>query len=62
METYEVQCRSCQHVFHFQADARDINDFRTGKVFVQDALPYVTSGVRELLLSRLCGKCYDTWT
>ena len=36
----------------------DMQAWEDGK-FIQDAMPYLTAGERELLISATCGDCFD---
>ncbi len=57
-ERMSVACQSCGNGFSFTVEHQDYIDFLRGKK-VQEVFPYLDANIRELLISRLCGKCYD---
>lgn len=54
----EIKCRLCSATFHFRADAKDINAWKSGEL-IQNALPYLSLVQRELLKTSTCGTCWD---
>lgn len=61
--TYDTLCDAfCEHcgkdyIISFNYD--DMMDWWRGSLPIQDALPYLTAGERELLISGTCGPCFD---
>lgn len=53
------RCRKCKGRFSFMAWADDWDAWKRGELLIQDAFWYISEGERELLLSRICGKCWD---
>jgi len=49
-----VQCKSFKELSVFQYD---FDNWKEGKL-VQDAMPYLNAGERELLISQICSKCW----
>jgi hypothetical protein len=37
---------------------QDVIDWQAGK-YIQDAMPYLSKGERELLISGTCDECFD---
>lgn len=55
---FEKECRACGTDYKFEAYLEDIRDWCDGKA-IQHALPYLSPDIRELLLTGLCGNCFD---
>jgi hypothetical protein len=58
MITLVGSCRICKTEHKMQAKAKDVDSYRNG-AHVQDAFPYLSAGERELLISGICGTCFD---
>ena len=54
-----VQCRICKDLHHVQFNGHDYVDWQDGK-YLQDAMPYLTEDERELMISQICGPCFDS--
>ena len=52
-----VDCRICSNEFTLQVNQNDLKDWQEGK-FIQDAMPYLSAGERELMISNICEKCF----
>lgn len=55
---YYVHCRDCGKEFSLAIDPADYFDWTHGKL-AQRAFPYLTADERELLISGICGACFD---
>jgi hypothetical protein len=55
---YSAKCKVCKGVQTIQATTKDMDDWMRGKK-IQNAMPYLTANERELLMSGICGTCYD---
>ena len=55
----KVKCAYCGEVHSIVVVKNDYMNWYNGKLPIQSALPYLTADERELLLSHMCGKCYD---
>ena len=53
-----VQCRKCMKVVLLTVGDRDLANWRNGQS-IQNAMEYITPVVREFLISRICGPCFD---
>lgn len=53
------QCKGCGDKFHITFYKKDYNSWKNKGVLIQNALPYLLADERELLLSSLCGLCFD---
>jgi len=58
MQTYYVECQDCKTEYHFKATDNQIKKLQQG-VRIQDALPHVSANIREIVISGICGKCFD---
>jgi hypothetical protein len=54
----QVTCMMCKRTETINANWTDYQAWLGGKL-IQDALPYLTPDERELLMSRICGRCFD---
>ena len=54
-----VQCRNCRDIVHLNVNEKDVIAWRNGRS-IQDAMPYLTAGEREILISGICEPCFDT--
>jgi hypothetical protein len=54
----EVTCIKCQTTHHIIVPVAGYAAWRNG-ILIQDALPELTDDQREILLSRICGPCFD---
>lgn len=51
-------CRYCQTTHRIEASIDGWEDYLAGKL-LQDAFPDMSADIRELLISGICGKCFD---
>lgn len=54
-----IQCRNCGVTYSLLYSREDMVDWLSGSLFIQDAMPYLSAGERELLISGICEKCFD---
>jgi len=54
---YPLRCVVCKRWVALRVHPDDLARHLHDGVFVQDALPYLSSSERELLLSRCCAAC-----
>lgn len=52
-------CNICGKSYVISFNRQDMIDWLSGSLPIQDALPYLTAGERELLISGTCGPCFD---
>jgi len=55
----DVPCFTCGFNYTLWYNGDDMLEWLKGEQFIQDAMPYLTSGERELLLSNTCDSCFD---
>jgi len=55
-----VTCRSCRKRFYVHANKADVHAWLQGEL-IQNALPYLNSSQRELLISKTCPECWERW-
>lgn len=54
-----IQCRNCGVTYSLLYNHEDMVDWLSGSIFIQDAMPYLSPSERELLISGICGDCFD---
>lgn len=54
-----IACESCQKQYTMMYNRQDMVDWLSGSLFIQDAMPYLSDNERELLLSGICGECFE---
>jgi len=54
-----IYCIECEKSFELVVKTTDWHRFEIGKEFIRDCFPYLTLDQRELLLSGICGECFD---
>ena len=52
-----VECNFCPRTFILNVHEKDLKDWQEGK-YIQDAMPYLSAGERELLISDMCEDCF----
>lgn len=55
----DVKCRLCYKDYVVFLMKDDYFSWLSGDGFIQDILPYLSSGERELLISSTCSDCFD---
>jgi len=62
MEKYKTPisktCQMCSTAFTVEVNPADFQSWRDG-VAIQRAMPYLSPNDRELLISGICGMCFD---
>jgi len=53
-----VPCRICQETTELNVSVQGLVNWKSGEL-IQDALPELSCGERELLISGTCGTCFD---
>lgn len=51
-------CPICKTATTIKVENKDYKDWVNGK-YAQRAFPYLTADQREILISGICGKCYE---
>ena len=55
-----VRCCVCDKVHELKVVEEDAMEyFSPNRRFIQDLFPYLTPSERELLVSNMCGECWD---
>lgn len=52
-----VACIFCSDLFEVEVNASDLMKWKMGE-YIQNAIPYQSADARELLISRICPKCF----
>lgn len=55
----EVKCVLCGTPHTITVPVQNYRRWKNGEAYIQDALPMLTPGERELLLSGICPVCWD---
>jgi len=55
----DVKCRGCSGHHVLFVNISDYIKWKYREGFIQDLLPYLTDGERELLISGTCSDCFD---
>ena len=55
--TITVVCWMCDASHTLMVNITDVADWKLGEM-IQDAMPYLSSAERELLISRTCDDCW----
>lgn len=58
-KTIKVTCFKCKKEYTINVTEDDYLNWKEGGMLVQDAFPYLSANERELLMSRICGTCFD---
>ena len=56
--SYNVRCNICGNEYNIIADRVDMEAWLSGEKYIQDALSYLSSAERELLISQPCNSCW----
>lgn len=54
----EAKCDRCAENHQLRVNEQDYIDWQNGK-HIQDAMPYIPAEAREVLISGICGECFD---
>lgn len=55
----DVRCWHCNVVYVMMVNKENLLDWIAGSGYIQNILPYLTAGERELLISQTCSDCFD---
>jgi hypothetical protein len=55
----DVRCEHCGTYFTIFYNREDMVDWLSGSLPIEDAMPYLTVGERELFISGTCNACFD---
>ena len=58
MRTIEITCHNCKKHFSITMTDQQYKDYNEG-CYVQEIFPEKTADERELLISGMCGNCFD---
>ena len=56
--TVIVSCIKCEEAQHITVGHADLDAWQGGAL-IQDAMPYLSADDREILISGVCGECFD---
>lgn len=52
-------CKKCGKVYEFPVFVDDLEKYTKRQEHIQYALPYISSGYRELMISHICPICWN---
>ncbi len=58
MTTLWATCNKCKDQVEMAVDVDDYTSGEDGEL-IQKAMPYLSAGEREVLISGMCGPCFD---
>lgn len=58
-ERVVVRCTACNQAYTLSVTPTQISAWLHNKQCIQDAMPQLTAGECELLLSQTCSRCFD---
>lgn len=56
--TINKTCMTCNYTYQLEVQEKDLIAIHEG-AHIQDAMPYLNADERELLISGVCGQCFD---
>jgi len=54
-----IPCVLCSQEYVVFVNAEDVNAWLSGSGLIQDVMSYLSANDREMLISRICPKCWD---
>lgn len=58
-KVFAAECLNCTMVYQFRINPDDFHEWRSTHKHIQQLMPYLTAGQRELLISQNCEPCFD---
>lgn len=58
LKKIKKSCDNCDSETQLLIESEDYKSWKKGRL-IQDAMPYLTIEQRELLISGICGTCFD---
>ena len=55
----KIQCIECYNIVEISATEEDVSKWQNDDEVIQKAMPHVPPPEREMLISGLCGACWD---
>ena len=59
MNTFIKRCNICRKEIEIKMTDEEFNAYLSGQGHIQDILPRLSEDERELLISGICGPCFD---
>lgn len=56
---FKYTCKKCGKVYEFPVFVDDLEKYTKRQEHIQYALPYISSGYRELMISHICPICWN---
>lgn len=58
MVAFSLQCNLCDTIHNIVLPVKDLVKWQEGAL-IQDAMGYLDPDIRELMISGVCGECFD---
>ena len=56
-----IPCACCLHIYTVEVYTKDYEIYQgKDRPLIQDIFPYLSADQRELLMTQICGKCFDS--
>lgn len=52
-------CRMCSGIVTMEVDEEHYDNYQKGAATIQECLPELTADEREIIISGICGTCFD---
>jgi len=56
----KITCKLCRTLHLLKVNPSDLDRWNRRQGLVQEIFPYLSPGERELLVSQICGDCFDS--
>lgn len=57
--TLKIKCNICNAEYYIRVKKKDYELYKNSDMHIQDIFPYLTPDERELIISHVCGECFD---
>lgn len=56
---HQIRCKLCNKMYDISVDEDAYRNWQNGEGFIQDIMPELSPGERELLISQICDNCFS---
>lgn len=54
-----LECNTCRKLYQIPVTMEQVYKWKNSGITAQKAFPFLTADQRELLISQICGECFD---